>query len=543
MKKKLREVNHELNCLKQDFQEKLDNIDNTQEEFLILEQTSIIEDEHETEEARVGKMQVRLEKEIESRKVRLQLLKRQLGTIKDQELVDTQRLTRHRDQCIQQLQKAESLRDLKNRQKKANSVHNGSVGHQSIGNQSQPMTGYQMGGFKPPRAVTEHNFGFNNTGSRSVVSARPSRSRQRNGPIKSTGGITGGVHRRFGSTDSRLKSAQSSKTINDLYHTGPPRMYDSMSRASIADSCDVIGYNKVIGGSRNGLHSPNNGQQNIEQQRRLNEMKNLLVEIKKEQQKLDMAKSRIELNKMDTSSQKSGGSRVKRQVVSHSSPKTTKIQGQRLSSGSTSGHVHNGTSISPQTNFDVSSVVSGSNIVQPEDSVSQGNIKLRTRSQSLPRQRPMTRYLPIRESEITQEFNLKIHIETCGHFVTKCKEIQLSGNSICGYLAKKSSHSLGRWNKRWFSFDRTSKTLTYYASRRSTKARGIIFFQQIEDVYPDHTSGKRFMTRKSGVNGQVGFCVKCTHKTYYLSAETPEAMRIWVDAIMTGAEGSQAFRS
>ena len=167
----------------------------------------------------------------------------------------------------------------------------------------------------------------------------------------------------------------------------------------------------------------------------------------------------------------------------------------------------------------------------------------RTRSQSLPRQRPMTRYLPIRESEITQEFNLKIHIETCGHFVTKCKEIQLSGNSICGYLAKKSSHSLGRWNKRWFSFDRTSKTLTYYASRRSTKARGIIFFQQIEDVYPDHTSGKRFMTRKSGVNGQVGFCVKCTHKTYYLSAETPEAMRIWVDAIMTGAEGSQAFRS
>ena len=155
----------------------------------------------------------------------------------------------------------------------------------------------------------------------------------------------------------------------------------------------------------------------------------------------------------------------------------------------------------------------------------------------------MTRYLPIRESEITQEFNLKIHIETCGHFVTKCKEIQLSGNSICGYLAKKSSHSLGRWNKRWFSFDRTSKTLTYYASRRSTKARGIIFFQQIEDVYPDHTSGKRFMTRKSGLNGQVGFCVKCTHKTYYLSAETPEAMRIWVDAIMTGAEGSHAFRS
>ena len=139
----------------------------------------------------------------------------------------------------------------------------------------------------------------------------------------------------------------------------------------------------MIGGSRNGLQSPNNGQQNIEQQRSLDEMKNLLVEIKKEQQKLDMAKSRIELNKMDTSSQKSGGSRVKRQVVSHSSPKTTKIQGQRLSSGSTSGHVHNGTSISPQTNFDVSSVVSGSNIVQPEDSVSQGNIKLQRVQKSI----------------------------------------------------------------------------------------------------------------------------------------------------------------
>ena len=67
--KKLREINHELECLKQDFQEKLDNIDNTQEEFLILEQTSIIEDEHETKEKQTKHIKAILEKEIESRKV------------------------------------------------------------------------------------------------------------------------------------------------------------------------------------------------------------------------------------------------------------------------------------------------------------------------------------------------------------------------------------------------------------------------------------------------------------------------------------------
>merc|ERR1712170_31931 len=62
--KKLQEINHELKCLKHDFQEKMDNIDKTQEEFLILEQTSIIEDEHETKELHTQELKMILEKDI-----------------------------------------------------------------------------------------------------------------------------------------------------------------------------------------------------------------------------------------------------------------------------------------------------------------------------------------------------------------------------------------------------------------------------------------------------------------------------------------------
>ena len=69
--KKLQEINHELKCLKHDFQEKMDNIDKTQEEFLILEQTSIIEDEHETKELHTQELKMILEKDIEGRKVSL----------------------------------------------------------------------------------------------------------------------------------------------------------------------------------------------------------------------------------------------------------------------------------------------------------------------------------------------------------------------------------------------------------------------------------------------------------------------------------------
>ena len=61
------------------------------------------------------------------------------------------------------------------------------------------------------------------------------------------------------------------------------------------------------------------------------------------------------------------------------------------------------------------------------------------------------------------------------------------------------------------------------------------FLQAIEDVYVDHLNAVR------APNAKVTFCVKTAERTFYLMAPSPEAMRIWVDVIFTGAEGHQEF--
>lgn len=59
--------------------------------------------------------------------------------------------------------------------------------------------------------------------------------------------------------------------------------------------------------------------------------------------------------------------------------------------------------------------------------------------------------------------------------------------------------------------------------------------QSIEEVYVDHLNSVK------SPNPQVTFVVKTNERTYHLMAPSPEAMRIWVDVIFTGAEGYQEF--
>jgi hypothetical protein len=91
------------------------------------------------------------------------------------------------------------------------------------------------------------------------------------------------------------------------------------------------------------------------------------------------------------------------------------------------------------------------------------------------------------------------------------------------------------WNRRWFVFDRLRRTLTYYSDRGEKKPRGGVYFQSIEEVYVDHLNSVK------SPNPQVTFVVKTNERTYHLMAPSPEAMRIWVDVIFTGAEGYQEF--
>lgn len=62
-----------------------------------------------------------------------------------------------------------------------------------------------------------------------------------------------------------------------------------------------------------------------------------------------------------------------------------------------------------------------------------------------------------------------------------------------------------------------------------------LVLQAIEEVYVDHSNGVK------SPNPAVTFVIKSSERTYYLVAPSPEAMRIWVDVIFTGAEGYQEF--
>lgn len=144
--------------------------------------------------------------------------------------------------------------------------------------------------------------------------------------------------------------------------------------------------------------------------------------------------------------------------------------------------------------------------------------------------RPLTRYLPVRG----KEFDLKNHIESAGHHLDDCPHLVVTSTNCRGWL-QKMGNKFKTWHRRWFVFDRNKRSLIYYTDKNESKPRGGIYFQAIEEVYVDH-----LRTVKSP-NPKLTFCVKTCDRTYYMVAPTPEAMRIWIDVIFTGAEGYQQF--
>uniref|UniRef100_A0AAY4E0Q8 Pleckstrin homology-like domain family B member 1 n=1 Tax=Denticeps clupeoides TaxID=299321 RepID=A0AAY4E0Q8_9TELE len=145
--------------------------------------------------------------------------------------------------------------------------------------------------------------------------------------------------------------------------------------------------------------------------------------------------------------------------------------------------------------------------------------------------RPMTRYLPIRK----EEFDLRAHVESSGHCVDTCPYIIVTEKMCKGHLVKMGG-KIKSWKKRWFVFDRLKRTFSYYVDKHETKLKGVIYFQAIEEVYYDHL---RSATKSP--NPSLTFCVKTHDRLYFMVAPSPEAMRIWMDVIVTGAEGYTQF--
>ncbi|XP_076702450.2 pleckstrin homology-like domain family B member 1 isoform X10 [Callospermophilus lateralis] len=157
--------------------------------------------------------------------------------------------------------------------------------------------------------------------------------------------------------------------------------------------------------------------------------------------------------------------------------------------------------------------------------------EVKMREKQFSQARPLTRYLPIRK----EDFDLKIHIESSGHGVDTCLHVVLSSKVCRGYLVKMGG-KIKSWKKRWFVFDRLKRTLSYYVDKHETKLKGVIYFQAIEEVYYDH-----LRSAAKSPNPALTFCVKTHDRLYYMVAPSAEAMRIWMDVIVTGAEGYTQF--
>ncbi|XP_068199867.1 pleckstrin homology-like domain family B member 2 isoform X2 [Antennarius striatus] len=156
-------------------------------------------------------------------------------------------------------------------------------------------------------------------------------------------------------------------------------------------------------------------------------------------------------------------------------------------------------------------------------------VKLREKQRA--QSRPLTRYLPVRKDD----FDLRSHIESAGHSADTCFHLSISEKTCRGYLVKMGG-KIKTWKKRWFVFDRNRRTLSYYADKHEAKLKGVIYFQAIEEVYYDHLKNAH-----KSPNPSLTFSVKTHDRVYYMVAPSPEAMRIWMDVIVTGAEGYTQF--
>ncbi|XP_068098069.1 pleckstrin homology-like domain family B member 3 isoform X2 [Hyperolius riggenbachi] len=132
-------------------------------------------------------------------------------------------------------------------------------------------------------------------------------------------------------------------------------------------------------------------------------------------------------------------------------------------------------------------------------------------------------------------FDLRSYLEGSGHSVETCPHVRV--NAVCckGYLVKMGGR-IKTWKKRWFVFDRQKRRLAYYADKEEQKLKGVIYFQAIEEVYYDH-----LRSAFKSPHPKLTFCLKTFERLFCMVAPTPEAMRIWMDVMVTAAEENQRY--
>ncbi|XP_069496951.1 pleckstrin homology-like domain family B member 3 isoform X2 [Ambystoma mexicanum] len=131
--------------------------------------------------------------------------------------------------------------------------------------------------------------------------------------------------------------------------------------------------------------------------------------------------------------------------------------------------------------------------------------------------------------------DLKSHLEASGHSVDTCSQVIVTATSCKGFLVKMGGR-IKTWKKRWFVFDRQKRRLAYFADKEEQKLKGVIYFQAIEEVYYDH-----LRSAFKSPHPKLTFCVKTYERLFCMVAPTAEALRIWMDVIVTAAEENSRY--
>ncbi|XP_053308246.1 pleckstrin homology-like domain family B member 3 [Spea bombifrons] len=131
--------------------------------------------------------------------------------------------------------------------------------------------------------------------------------------------------------------------------------------------------------------------------------------------------------------------------------------------------------------------------------------------------------------------DLRAYLEASGHSVETCPQVRVSASCCRGYLVKMGGR-IKTWKKRWFVFDRQKRRLAYYSDKEEQKLKGVIYFQAIEEVYYDH-----LRSAFKSPHPKLTFCLKTFERLFCMVAPTPEAMRIWMDVMVTAAEENSRY--
>ncbi|KAI2654839.1 Pleckstrin homology-like domain family B member 3 [Labeo rohita] len=134
----------------------------------------------------------------------------------------------------------------------------------------------------------------------------------------------------------------------------------------------------------------------------------------------------------------------------------------------------------------------------------------------------------LREAKAERERLLKER--SLGHNVAGCMGVNLSARRCGGFLTKRGGR-VKTWRRRWFIFDLDHQRLAYYTELDEKKLKGVIYFQAIEEVYYDH-----LRTATTSPRPSLTFCVKTYERLFFLVAHSAEAMRIWMDVIVTATD-------